>query len=87
MLQITVRKAQDNEKLNISEEAETLPKGVRSFDSTDWWAHFLTGIQEGDWVVTISDPDDMLNWQQPGIFFLQKEDDAGFALEVHEGLS
>ena len=79
MTNITVRKANLEEALGIDPEAESLPDGVRAFDSTDWHAHFLCGLVEGDWVVEIKDDLDALNWQATGNFVVQMDDDgSGF---------
>lgn len=83
MLNITVRAAQDNEKLNVDEDADELPKGVRGFDGTDWDAQFIVGLKGGDWIVEIQDPDNILNQQQSGLFVIQHNgEDGGFYRKI-----
>lgn len=78
MLKIEVREAADNEKLNVDVEAEELPEGVRVFDSTDWNANLFMNFKIGDWVVTVVDDSEILQWTSPGVYLLQMGDDGGF---------
>lgn len=76
MLSIKVRKAEKPERLHITEDYT--PNDVRLFDGTDPWASIFSGLDPGDWVVEIQDPDHILRCQASGIFFVQMEDDAGY---------
>ncbi len=77
MLEITVRPANEDERLNVDVEAE-LPQDIVTFDGSDWQAHFFNGLSPGDWVVEIKDPEDILEWTLPGLFWVQKDEDGGF---------
>jgi hypothetical protein len=80
-LEIHVRQAHGGECLGINPEQE-YPPFIKAFDDTDGWAHFLSGLTMGDWVVTINDPNNWLNWQTSGRFFVQKGDDSGFVWQT-----
>lgn len=80
MLNITVREATEEEKLNIDED-EDLPKGVVAFDSCDWQAVFFMCLREGDYFVDIPSAD-LLNSQATGTFLVQMKDDGGYFKKI-----
>ena len=77
MLEIKVRPANSEEKLNINVEMDFLPLGVKAFDSTDWEAHFFLGLNEGEWIVEINDPLQILKWTKEGQFIVQINNNGG----------
>ncbi len=78
---ITVRKANDDEKLNVNPE-EKLPAGVRPFDDCHFDNHIFHCLREGDFVVEVTDPDGIIKWQSTGTFLLQKTHDFGFLKKI-----
>jgi len=82
MLEITVRPATDEERLVRDEATDDWPKGVFTFDDTDWNAHFFIGIGPGDWVVEIKDPEKILKWQQVGHFIVHMHEDSGALRQI-----
>lgn len=79
---ISIRQAQPHEIIRVDEEAETLPEGVRAFDSTDWDCCFLSCLVPGDHVVEIPVDAPIAN-QSKGTFVVHKQDDGGFFRRVN----
>jgi hypothetical protein len=79
-MHIEARAASDKEKLNIDVEAETLPAGVVVFDDCEWTCQIFMAFDPGDWVIEITDPQNILKAQQTGLFHvhIHDEGDGGF---------